>query len=240
MPGVQDHTLTHPVALNIFRSSGSPDSSPSILVREWQAAMQARNGDSTTHSAPGSSSGWTNLQVTGSEAALVYKHVVIKINNRLTRLTFHAQPCEQPIDLSHPQWACLSVQGHITKVVTLQENDYIYSLTQFNVILLACNVTGTGVKGTLSKQMRFSCPQMLILWGLMQKMPTRLSRLWAYTMPAVMAAGRAGGTVMVTISRDSMIMVLAGTWKGLSEGWHRQSGRANVSSQLCWQSHIQP
>lgn len=29
---------------------------------------------------------------------------------------------------------------------------------------------------TLSKQTRFSCPQMLILWGLMQKIPTFFSR----------------------------------------------------------------
>ena len=28
-----------------------------------------------------------------------------------------------------------------------------------------------------------------------------------------MAAGRAGGTVMVMMSRDSMMMVLAGTWR---------------------------
>lgn len=65
---------------------------------------------------------------------------------------------------------------------------------------------------TLSKQTKFICPQMLILCGLMQKMPMRLRRRWAYTMPAVMAAGSAGGTVMVMMSRDSMMMVLAGTW----------------------------
>lgn len=53
---------------------------------------------------------------------------------------------------------------------------------------------------------------MLILCGLMQKMPTRFRRRWANTIPAVMAAGSAGGTVMVTMSRDSMTMVLAGTW----------------------------
>lgn len=54
---------------------------------------------------------------------------------------------------------------------------------------------------------------MLILCGLVQKMPKRFSRRWAKTIPAVMAAGRAGGTVMVMMSRDSMTMVLAGTWK---------------------------
>lgn len=52
----------------------------------------------------------------------------------------------------------------------------------------------------------------------MQKMPTRFRRRCAYTIPAVMAAGRAGGTVMVTMSRDSMIMVLAGTWMKIRNG----------------------
>lgn len=70
---------------------------------------------------------------------------------------------------------------------------------------------------TLSKQTRLICPQILIRCGLIQKMPTRLRRRWAYTMPAVMAAGSAGGTVMVMMSRDSMMMVLAGTWGGRKE-----------------------
>lgn len=34
---------TQPVALNILRSRGSPESSPSILVSEWQVAMQVTN-----------------------------------------------------------------------------------------------------------------------------------------------------------------------------------------------------
>lgn len=46
----------------------------------------------------------------------------------------------------------------------------------------------------------------------MQKIPMFFSRRCAYTIPAVMAAGSAGGTVMVTMSRDSIMMVLAGTW----------------------------
>lgn len=66
---------------------------------------------------------------------------------------------------------------------------------------------------TLSKQTRLICPQMLILCGLMQNMLMFLRRRWAYTMPAVMAAGSAGGTVIVMMSRDSMMMVLAGVWK---------------------------
>lgn len=39
--------LTQPVAPNILRSNGSPESSPSILVSEWQAAMQATNDELT-------------------------------------------------------------------------------------------------------------------------------------------------------------------------------------------------
>lgn len=41
----------------------------------------------------------------------------------------------------------------------------------------------------------------------MQEMPSFFSRLCAKTMPAVMAAGRAGGTVMVMISSDLMMIV---------------------------------
>lgn len=51
----------------------------------------------------------------------------------------------------------------------------------------------------------------------MQKMPIFLRRRWAYTMPAVMAAGSAGGTVIVMMSRDSMMMVLAGDWERQKE-----------------------
>lgn len=59
--------------------------------------------------------------------------------------------------------------------------------------------------------MRFNCPQMFILCGLIQKIPSFFRRLCAYTIPAVKAAGRAGGTVMVMMSSDSIIIVLAGT-----------------------------
>lgn len=51
----------------------------------------------------------------------------------------------------------------------------------------------------------------------MQKIPKFLRRLCAYTIPAVIAAGSAGGTVMVIISRDSIIMVLACTCGGHRE-----------------------
>ena len=54
--------LTQPVALNILRSSGSPESSPSSLVREWQQAMPATNAVLTRPSLAGSSSGGEKLE----------------------------------------------------------------------------------------------------------------------------------------------------------------------------------
>lgn len=54
-------------------------------------------------------------------------------------------------------------------------------------------------------------------------------------MPAVMAAGRAGGTVMVMMSRDSMIMVLAATWmrqRRSDERPRRENGKRWKGSQL--------
>lgn len=45
----------------------------------------------------------------------------------------------------------------------------------------------------------------------MQKILRFLRRLCAYTIPAVIAAGNAGGTVIVIISRDSIMMVFTGT-----------------------------
>lgn len=54
--------LTQPVALNILRSKGSPESSPSILVSEWQVAMQATNVVFTRLSLAASDSGEQKLQ----------------------------------------------------------------------------------------------------------------------------------------------------------------------------------
>lgn len=48
--------------------------------------------------------------------------------------------------------------------------------------------------------------QMLIHWGLMEKIRFPRRCCWAYTTPAIMAAGKAGGTVMVRRSRDSSTM----------------------------------
>lgn len=56
---VDTEQLTQPIASNILRSSGSPDSWPSILVREWQVAIQATNWDLTRFSLYAfSSDGW--------------------------------------------------------------------------------------------------------------------------------------------------------------------------------------
>lgn len=57
--------LTQPVALNILRSKGSPESSPSILVSEWQVAMQATNAEFTRLSLAASDSGGEKLQQRG-------------------------------------------------------------------------------------------------------------------------------------------------------------------------------
>lgn len=54
--------LTQPVALNILRSKGSPESSPSILVSEWQVAMQATNVVFTRLTLAASDSGEQKLQ----------------------------------------------------------------------------------------------------------------------------------------------------------------------------------
>ena len=43
-PGYTSALLTQSVASNIFRSNGSPTSSPSMRVSEWQVAMAAMNG----------------------------------------------------------------------------------------------------------------------------------------------------------------------------------------------------
>lgn len=53
--------LTQPVALNILRSNGSPESSPSILVSEWQVAMQATNDELTILSTAALDSGGEKL-----------------------------------------------------------------------------------------------------------------------------------------------------------------------------------
>ena len=53
---------THLVELNMMRSSGSPDNSPSMMVREWQVAIQVMKGP--TSSMEGSSTTPQNLQET--------------------------------------------------------------------------------------------------------------------------------------------------------------------------------
>lgn len=133
--------------------------------------------------------------------------------------TCRPQLSEHPTGPNHPQSEYQSVVGNIrchshTKVQTRSNNrkcNNVVSVLGLQITLW-CSVSIPAYLLTLSKQTRLSWPHMLILWGLMQKMPTRFRRRWAYTMPAVMAAGKAGGTVMVMMSRDSMMMVLAETW----------------------------
>ena len=61
---------------------------------------------------------------------------------------------------------------------------------------------------TLSKQNTFSLPQKLILGGLIQNICFFFNRLWAYTVPTVMAAGKAGGTIIVMMSRTRITIRL--------------------------------
>lgn len=93
---------------------------------------------------------------------------------------------------------------------------------------------------TLSKQIRLSWPQMLILCGLMQKMPRPLRRRCAYTIPAVMAAGSAGGTVMVMMSSDSMMMVLAETYTNRNNPAIKQSCINDVQMKWKWRRTVLP
>ena len=60
---------------------------------------------------------------------------------------------------------------------------------------------------TLSKQNTLRAPHKLMLRGLIQYTKAFLSRLWANTIPTVMAAGSAGGITIVTISnvRNTMM-----------------------------------
>ena len=61
----------------------------------------------------------------------------------------------------------------------------------------------------LSKQKLLTAPQRLMLRGLMQKMFCLRSRFCANTIPTVIAAGRAGGTTIVTRSSVRRIIKLA-------------------------------
>ena len=53
---------------------------------------------------------------------------------------------------------------------------------------------------TLSKQTRFTLPAILIILGEMQNIPSFFKRFWACNIPTVNAAGKAGGTTIVTMS----------------------------------------
>lgn len=59
---------------------------------------------------------------------------------------------------------------------------------------------------TLSKQTQSTDPDTLITLELMQNILLFFSLFKAYSLPTVMAAGRAGGTAIVIKSKDLMIM----------------------------------
>lgn len=58
----------------------------------------------------------------------------------------------------------------------------------------------------MSKQAKSILPLRLILGGLIQKMPSFFKRFWLYTIATVIAAGSAGGTTIVTISKVRTIV----------------------------------
>ena len=49
--------------------------------------------------------------------------------------------------------------------------------------------------------------------GLMQYIPVFLRRDWAYTVPTVMAAGNAGGTIIVMMSNTRTTIIIGRIWK---------------------------
>lgn len=63
------------------------------------------------------------------------------------------------------------------------------------------NASVTNLAYTLSKQTNLTFPATLILGGAVQNMPFFFSLLWAYIVPTVIAAGKAGGTTIVIISK---------------------------------------
>lgn len=62
------------------------------------------------------------------------------------------------------------------------------------------------VKSTLSKQTQLTDPDTFITLEFMQKMLFFFSRSIAYSLPTVIAIGKAGGMAMVTKSKAFMAM----------------------------------
>ena len=121
----------------------------------------------------------------------------------------------------------LQEQSTWSKIPTCETNRYIfYEILTFNCIFSRCfhmsptfwRVGALGPQNlnswlehyiqvhTLSKQKRFNRPQKLILGGLIQNICFFFNLLWAYTVPTVMAAGNAGGTIIVMMSRTRRTM----------------------------------
>lgn len=62
--------------------------------------------------------------------------------------------------------------------------------------------------------MTCSFPLTTILGGETQNIRLCRSRFWLYTIPAVIAAGNAGGTTIVMMSSVRRIIVPAALWNG--------------------------
>lgn len=93
---------THLVELNMMRSSGSPDNSPSMMVREWQVAIQVMKGP--TSSMEGSSTTPQNLQETriifrgislGSPSATTYGWILQNYGARDSHVPADYVQCSQ-------------------------------------------------------------------------------------------------------------------------------------------------
>lgn len=87
---------------------------------------------------------------------------------------------------------------------------------------------------TLSKHMTCSLPQMMMRGGDTQKILLRLRRCWLYTMPAVIAAGSAGGTTIVIISSVRSIIFPTRLWtRRLSKSLFKKRSAVFTSFYIC-------
>lgn len=103
--------LTHPVASNIFRSSGSPESTPSILVREWQVAMQATKGERIRLSLQALSSG--SWKLNGAERRRMRKAPLARAGVTYPSVEMATQtPMRGLICMAHPiPWTAWVANG---------------------------------------------------------------------------------------------------------------------------------
>mmetsp|Transcript_36645 Transcript_36645/g.86768 ORF Transcript_36645/g.86768 Transcript_36645/m.86768 type:complete len:393 (-) Transcript_36645:932-2110(-) len=161
----------HPVASNILRSSGSPISLPSMMVREWQQARHCRSRSGafwTGETGPSAGPPGTTLARRGdpgvwSDAAAMARRAGERgVPGVAGAVGSAAVPTAAAPRTSTPSSVRVPV---------------------------------------LSKQMASRRPARFTLHGEMQKMFAFLRRSMANSIPMVMAAGSAGGTAMVTMSQ---------------------------------------